>query len=121
MAPPSPCGQERGAEGAAFAREKSQHRPSDGLSARVATSGIRSDFWRESRRTRCIYLKPPLIYCPTPPTSSAREELLCGKHALPVGPVSAKKGNFREQNPCCPLHLPVGKPAKQDHYLALGQ
>ena len=33
---------------------------------RVATSGIRSDFWQESRRIPCIYLKPPLIYCPMP-------------------------------------------------------
>ena len=33
---------------------------------RAATSGIRSDFWQESRQIPCIYLKPPLIYCPMP-------------------------------------------------------
>lgn len=34
---------------------------------RAATSSIRSDFWQRSLRIPCIYLKPPLIYCPTPP------------------------------------------------------
>ena len=38
----------------------------DRLAHRAAISGIRSDFWRESRRIPCIYLKPPLIYCPMP-------------------------------------------------------
>ena len=33
---------------------------------RAATSGIRSDFWQESQRIPCIYLKLPLIYCPMP-------------------------------------------------------
>lgn len=33
---------------------------------RAATSDIRSDFWQESRRIPCIYLKQPLIYCPMP-------------------------------------------------------
>ena len=33
---------------------------------RAATKGIRSDFWQESRQIPCIYLKPPLIYCPMP-------------------------------------------------------
>ena len=33
---------------------------------RAATKGIRFDFWQESRRIPCIYLKPPLIYCPMP-------------------------------------------------------
>ena len=34
---------------------------------RAVTNGIRFGFWRESRVLRCIYLKPPLIYCPMPP------------------------------------------------------
>lgn len=33
----------------------------------AATSGIRSDFWQTNRVIPCIYLKPLLIYCPTPP------------------------------------------------------
>ena len=33
---------------------------------REVTSGIRSDFWQISLQVRCIYLKPPLIYCPMP-------------------------------------------------------
>ena len=58
------------------AKTKAEHRnmpPCEALSAalssrthRAATSGIRSDFWQESRRIPCIYLKPPLIYCPMP-------------------------------------------------------
>ena len=30
------------------------------------------DFWQESQRIPCIYLKPPLIYCPMRPTLNAR-------------------------------------------------
>lgn len=58
------------------AKMKAEHRnmpPCEALSAalssrthRAATSGIRFDFWQESRRIPCIYLKPPLIYCPMP-------------------------------------------------------
>ena len=49
--------------------------PSEALLSRThraAISGIRSDCWRKSRQTRCLCLKPPLIYCPMPPTSNAR-------------------------------------------------
>lgn len=49
--------------------------PSEALLSRThraAISGIRSDCWRKSRQLRCICLKPPLIYCPMPPTSNAR-------------------------------------------------
>lgn len=59
------------------AKMKAEHRnmlPCEALSAalssrthRAATSSIRSDFWQRSLRIPCIYLKPPLIYCPTPP------------------------------------------------------
>jgi len=31
--------------------------------SRAATSGILSNFWRESLAFQCIYLKLPLIYC----------------------------------------------------------
>ena len=58
------------------AKMKAEHRnmlPCEALSAalssrthRAATSGIRSDFWQESLRIPCIYLKPPLICCPMP-------------------------------------------------------
>ena len=70
------------------AKMKAEHRnmpPCEALSAalssrthRAATSGIRSDFWQESQRIPCIYLKPPLIYCPMPLMKelSARN---CGK------------------------------------------
>lgn len=34
---------------------------------RAATSGIRFGFWQTNRLIPCIYLKPPLICCPTPP------------------------------------------------------
>lgn len=43
---------------------------------RAATSGIRSDFWQESRLIPCIYLKPLLICCPMPPTSNARKRII---------------------------------------------
>ena len=33
----------------------------------AATSGTRFGFWQKSRPMPCIYLKPPLIYSPTPP------------------------------------------------------
>lgn len=58
------------------AKMKAEHRnmpPCEALSAalssrthRAATSSIRSDFWQRSLRIPCIYLKPPLIYCPMP-------------------------------------------------------
>lgn len=58
------------------AKMKAEHRnmqPCEVLSAalssrthRAVTSGIRFDFWQESQRIPCIYLKPPLIYCPMP-------------------------------------------------------
>ena len=72
---------------------------------RAATSGIRSDFWQESRQTRCICLKPPLIYCPMPPTSNARarttEKKTC---SLCRACISLKRKSRRAKSPLpCPF------------------
>lgn len=79
---------------------------------RAATNGIRSDFWQESRRTRCIYLKPPLIYCPMPPTSNARERTAVQKICSPCRACISPKRRFPRAKSPLPSLPTCGKTRK---------
>ena len=79
---------------------------------RAATSGIRSDFWQESQRTRCIYLKPPLICCPTPPTSNVRERIIGRQTCSLCRACISPKRSFRKAKsplPCPPTCKKIRK------------
>lgn len=62
---------------------------------RAATSGIRSDFWQESRQIRCIYLKLPLIYCPMLLSSNARARTIGRKICSPCRVYISLKRKFQ--------------------------
>lgn len=78
----------------------------------AATSGIRSDFWQERRRTWFIYLKPPLIYCPMPPTLNAKERTIVWKTCSLCRVCISPKRRFPRVKSPLPSPLTCGRPAK---------